>query len=202
MIRELELIGMHKNEAKVYEALVKFGPCRAGVLIAKLDIHRNLVYQSLEKLILGGYATKVVRKSVWTFQITDPNSLLTNVRQKEIVTEQIIKEIQTYHSKVDQQIVVYEGAESYRNYWIESLKRIPEGTIDYTAGTPDTADWVRLMGNSYQEYTDLRIKKKIKWHTIAFKITKGERDMLKNHPELTEYRLWSRESCKGNFNLY
>ncbi len=202
MEKELQLIGMGKNEAKVYETLVQFGACRAGLLINKLDMHRNLVYQSLEKLVLHGYATKFIKKGVWNFQITDPNSLLSGFRQKEALLETIVKRIQTQRQKSVQQIVVYEGIESYRRYWIESLKRIPEGSIDYTVGAPSNKEWVILLGDSYAEYEQLRLKKKIKWQTIHFKITQSEREMLIKYPNLTEYRLWPQDTnCIGNFNV-
>lgn len=202
MQKELQTIGFSKNEAIVYEALVQHGPCKAGLLINKLDIHRNIIYQCLEKLVLKGFATKVIEGKIWRFQITDPNSLLTKVRQQENIFSEIIKTIQLQNNKSEQQIVVYEGLESYRNYWIESLQRIPEGSIDYTVGTPETAGWVELMGNKYKEYNDLRIKKKIIWKTICFKVTEGEIEMLKNHPKLTEYRLWPRDiAVRGNFNV-
>lgn len=196
------MIGMGKNEAKVYEALVRFGPCRAGILINKLDIHRNLVYQSLEKLILGGYATKVVKKGVWTFQITDPNSLLLTVRQRESVVESIIKEIQTEKHKAYQQITVYEGIESYRDYWLGTLERFPEGTVDYTVGTSPLREWMELMGPAYGKYMELKIKKRLKWKTILFELTEEERENLENNPEVTEYRLWPRSGpTLGNFNV-
>ncbi len=202
MIKDLQAIGFSKNEAIVYDALVQHGPCKAGALINRLDIHRNLIYQSLEKLVLKGFATKVTEGKVWRFQITDPHSLLSKVKQQESIFTELIKTIQLQNNKSEQQIVVYEGLESYRNYWLESLKRIPEGSIDYTVGTPDTADWVELMGKKYQEYNNLRIKKKIIWKTICFKFTEGEKEMLRKHPDLTEYRLWPRDiECKGNFNV-
>ncbi|MFA5986562.1 MAG: helix-turn-helix domain-containing protein [Parcubacteria group bacterium] len=202
MLKELQLIGMHKNDAKVYEALVKHGPCRAGVLIAKLDMHRNLVYQSLEKLILSGYATKVVKGGVWTFQITDPNSLLTSVRQKQNITEQIIKDVQTYHSKATQQIVVYEGIESYRNYWMKSLEEMPDGSTMHCLGTISNEDFFEILGPLTEKYMALKIKKRVIWKTIHFTITKSEIEMIKNYPELTQYRLWPREGeCLGNFNV-
>jgi sugar-specific transcriptional regulator TrmB len=202
MIKELQTIGFSKNEAIVYEALVQYGPCKAGLLINRLDIHRNLIYQSLEKLVLKGFATKVIEDKVWRFQITDPNSLLSKVKKQENIFTEIIKTIQLHSNKSEQQIVVYEGLESYRNYWIESLQRIPEGSVDYTVGTPETAGWVELMGNKYKEYNNLRIKKKIMWKTICFKVTEGEIAMLENHPALTEYRLWPRDiEVKGNFNV-
>jgi len=202
MIKELQTIGFSKNEAIIYEALVEHGPCKAGLLINKLDIHRNIIYQSLEKLVLKGFATKVIEGKIWRFQITDPNSLLSKVKQQENVFTEIIKTIQLHSNKSEQQIVVYEGLESYRNYWIESLERIPEGSIDYVVGAPDIASWVAIMGKKYQEYTDLQIKKKIVWKTIKFEITDTDREMMKKHPNLTDYRLWPRNIvCNGNFNV-
>ncbi|HCU70812.1 MAG TPA: hypothetical protein DIC35_03620 [Candidatus Moranbacteria bacterium] len=202
MIKELQLIGLGKNEATIYEALVKYGPCKAGVLIAKLDIHRNLVYQSLEKLIREGYVTKVSTNGVWIFHITDPHSLLGNMRQKESMVTQIIKEIQKQHHNSFQQIVVYEGLESYRNYWISSLERFPNETVDYTVGIEPTDKWIEIMGSSFERYLQLRVKKKIKWQTILFKVTESERKTLEEYPELTEYRLWQQDvDFIGNFNV-
>lgn len=202
MIKELQTIGFTKNEAVVYDALVQHGPCKAGLLINKLDIHRNIVYQSLEKLILKGFATKFEKKKVWHFQITDPNSLLTKINQQKNIFSEIIKTIQLQQNKSNQQIVVYEGLESYRDYWIQSLKRVPEGSIDYTVGAPTNEVWIDLLGERYEEYLALRLKKKIHWKTIHFKITESEKQMLRDHPTLTEYRLWPRDiECKGNFNI-
>jgi sugar-specific transcriptional regulator TrmB len=202
MLKSLEQIGLHKNEAKVYEALVKFGPCKAGLLINKLDLHRNLVYESLENLVLKGYATKYIKDKVWHFQITDPHGLLAEVKQKEALVSELVREIATYQHKATQQIVVYEGIESYRNYWIESLERVPAGTVDYCVGAPSNDRWIELMGSRYKQYLDLRLKKKIYWKTLHYKMTESEREMLRKYPKLTEYRLWERDvDCIGNFNI-
>lgn len=202
MIKELQLLGMHKNEASVYEALVKFGPCKAGLLISKLEIHRNLVYQSLDSLVLRGNVTKFIKSGVWHFQITDPHSLLSHVKQQEAILQELVKTISTYHHKSTQQITVYEGVESYRNYWIESLERIPEGTIDYIVGSIPMDDLPDLMGTNYKKYEELRLKKKIVWKIVQFKITKNDLEILKKYPELTEYRLWERDGeWTGNFNV-
>lgn len=202
MIKELQLIGLNKNEAKVYEALVKSGPCKAGLIIAKLDIHRNLVYQALEGLIVKGYATKVTKRGVWHFQITDPKSLLTGLKRKQSILHQIIEQIQTFQHKTDQQIVVYEGIDSYRNYWISSLERIPDGTVDYVVGGLNNKEWIALLGDSYKRYLELRLKKKIHWKAVHFKITESELEMLREYPDLTEYHLWPRDvEPLGNFNV-
>lgn len=201
---ELQILGLGKNESAVYEALVEAGPCRAGALITKLDIHRNLIYQSLEKLVIRGFATKVKVRGVWTFQITDPHSLLSAFRMKERVLSTIIEQINTHRSKSEQQIVVYEGVESYRNFWISSLERVPVGTIDYVlGGSIDVSGWVRFMGSDYERYNELRKKKKIVWKTIHFNIlTDTDREVLEENKDLTEYRVIPRNIKQdGNVNV-
>jgi len=202
MIKELQLLGMHKNEASVYEALVKFGPCKAGLLISKLEIHRNLVYQSLDSLVLRGNVTKFIKSGVWHFQITDPHSLLSHVKQQEVILQELVKTISTYHHKSMQQITVYEGIESYRNYWIESLERVPVGTIDYVVGSTPIDLWLKQMGPVYKKYNELRVKKKIVWKVVQFKITEIDKKIMLDFPKLSDYRLWPREGeCLGNFNI-
>ena len=160
MNKDLQTIGLGKNEALVYESLVKHGPCRAGLLINKLDIHRNLVYQSLENLIAKGFAVKVIKKGVWTFQITDPKSLLTALKSKEKIAQEVIKQIQTFHHQAEQQIVVYEGIDSYRNYWMSSLEKIPEKSTIHCLGSINNEDFFKLLGPFSEEYVALKNKKR------------------------------------------
>ena len=203
MINELQTLGFSKNEAIVYQTLVFAGLCKAGQLINKLDIHRNIVYEALESLIRKGYATKINKRRVWWFQITEPDSLLTMLRGKQQVAEEVIKQIKIQRQQVKQQITVYEGVDSYRSYWISSLERFPEGTIDYCLGVPSHEVWANLLGPEVlSQYLALRIKKKIVWKTIHFKITDTEKEILKNHPDITEYRLWEKDFTPiGNFNV-
>ena len=168
----------------------------------KVYFDRNLVYQSLESLILKGYATKVIKGKIWHFQITDPKSLLTSLRQKENILSQVIEQIQTFQHKTDQQIVVHEGIESFRNFWINSLERAPVGTTDYIAGGLGNEKWAKILGDSYRHYEELRFKKKIQWKAIVFEINETDLNVLRKYPKLTEHRLWPRDTEPiGNFNI-
>ncbi len=201
--KELQVVGLGKNEAVVYEALISHAPCRAGLLITKLDVHRNLIYQSLEKLIQKGFVTKVKERGVWTFHITDPHALLSAFRRQESVLSTIIEQVNLHRSKTEQQIVVYEGEESYRNYWISSLERVPVGTVDYIlGGSIEVSNWVKLMGKDYKKYDELRAKKKIVWKTIQFAMTENEWEMLESRSELTECRIIPKNIKHiGNVNI-
>ena len=200
---ELQVLGMTKNEAEVYEQLVKSGQTKAGHLIARLDIHRNIVYEALDSLIRKGFVTKIEKRGVWWFQITEPDSILTMLKRREQIAEGVIGQIKQARQQIEQQITVYEGIDSYRAYWVSSLERIPEGATDYCLGVPSQSLWIKLLGPSaYKEYMQTRKKKKILWKTVVTKVTEGERKLFSEAPELTEFRLWDQSfEQSGNFNV-
>ena len=203
MLKELQLIGLSKNEAKVYEALVSSGPSKAGFLIIKLDIHRNIVYQSLESLVSQGYVTKVSKRGVWHYQITDPNSLLSSLKRKENILKEIIVEIKTHKLNSNQQFVVYEGVESYKSFWQQAIERMPEGSVGYVAGGT-LARWEEhLKRKDYVTYSEIAKKKKIQWKQIYFDLNEREEKLLKTEPMFMETRVWegTQESLPGNFNV-
>lgn len=203
MKKKLQLLGLNKNEALVYEVLVKHGPCKAGLVIRKLDINRNLVYRALESLVLNGYVTRVEKRGVWYFQISDPRSLLTSMRRKERMFTEVLKEIELYQNQANRQIVVYEGKESYGNYWVRSLERIPAGTIDYVAGG-EVKQWSEFIGKKKtKRYWELATEKKITWKSLYFGISPTEIGLLKQLPISIECREWKKPSKKflGNFNV-
>src|SRR3989344_6528769 len=170
MREELQVLGLTRNESEVYEALVKSGLTKAGHLIARLDVHRNIVYEALESLIRKGFVTKESKQA---------------------------------RQQIEQQITVYEGIDSYRAYWISSLERFPEGTVDYCLGVPRNAKWESLMGASaLKQYREVRRRKKIIWKTILFKVEDVHKEHLEGFPDTTEYRYWPKDFDPiGNFNV-
>ena len=203
MKKELQLLGLTNNEALVYEMLVKYGPCKAGLIINKLDVNRNIVYRALESLVLNGYVIRVEKRGIWHFQITDPHSLLTKMRRKEELFGEVFKDIEQYQNQAHRQIVVYEGIESYGNFWIRSLERAPVGTIDYVAGG-EIKQWSAFIGHErMKQYWKLAQEKKLEWKSVYFGISQAERELLKQLPIPVEARVWQKPPRKfpGNFNI-
>jgi predicted transcriptional regulator len=203
MQSELRLLGLTDNEAEVYEALVHLGPCKAGAVIARLSIHRNIVYRSLESLTANGFVTRIEKNGVWHFQIADPQSFLISTERRERVLSELVAQIGEVQDRVSSQIVVYEGVASYRNYWLESLNRFPDGTIDYVAGGELTR-WSNLMGSAAPTYIKRVIKKNMSWKQLYFR--KPEVEELQSLKKLSvryETRLWKDPDplFKGNFNV-
>ena len=204
MIKELQLLGMSRNQAITYWALVKQGPCRAGALIEVLNIHRNIVYQSLDGLIHKGYVTKVSMRGVWQYQITEPGALLINLKRHEEIARNIIEEIAAISQNASRFIKVHEGIESYRRYWLTSIEHVPQGTIDYIAGG-NIEPWSEIMGKTFlKAYWQLCADKKIQWKSLYFGITKTERKALMDSSVSFEARNWTGavpQNFSGNFNV-
>ena len=70
MISELTKLGLTLNEAKVYFALLELGSTNAGEIIKKTKLHRNIVYDKLDKLIEKGLVSFVTIKNIKQFEVT------------------------------------------------------------------------------------------------------------------------------------
>lgn len=49
--KQLQKLGFSDNEAKVYLALLEIGFTTTGAVIKKTGLHRNIVYETLDKLV-------------------------------------------------------------------------------------------------------------------------------------------------------
>lgn len=201
IISQLQELNLSLNEAKVYTALLEIGQTSAGEVIKKTLLHRSVVYETLDKLISKKLVFKLEKQNIAFFQVTDPSRLLENVKsQEEIVLELIPKLKEMIDTKLPE-ITVYEGLESYKRFWLDSVLNMPIGSTDYIAGSIGKK-WWDYMGNEAKIYHDIKRKRKIHWKMIVFEIDLLELELLKSEPKLHEYRLIEKGvSLDGNFNV-
>ena len=96
MEKNLMRLGLTENEAKVYLALLEIGSTSAGEIIKKTKLHRNIVYDNLEKLIEKGLVSFVLIKNIKHFEVNSSHELWDFIdKQKEEVLEKevLIKKI-------------------------------------------------------------------------------------------------------------
>lgn len=166
MEKELEQLGLSAHEAAVYLALIDIGQTGAGEIIKKTGLHRNIVYETLDKLITKKLANKVVVKNVAQFLPTDPKRIITNIKTNLELAEDIVPELAA-RAKIKQDIIVYQGLEGFRTYNYNAVTSIPAGGIEYVLGAAGDR-WYELMGDQYKRYHKLRMKKKIFWKMIVY----------------------------------
>jgi len=87
---DLEQLGLNKNEAKVYFGLLNRGQATASELVKSIGVHRNIVYDNLDKLIDKGLVSYVIEGTKRKFIAEKPQAIIEYLETKK---EGIDKEI-------------------------------------------------------------------------------------------------------------
>jgi len=199
---KLEQLNLSPNEASIYLSLLKIGQTSAGKIISDTRLHRSVVYDALEKLIDRKLIFKFDKKKIAYFQATSPEQILKDIKKQEILAKTILPELKKLIDTNLPEIKIYEGLESWRQFWLESAEKLPVGSTDYVAGSIGER-WQKMMGKQVQKFLDIRLKRKIKWKMVIFDRDDLELELLKKYPKLHEYRLIEKNISKqGNFNIF
>lgn len=201
IVGQLQQLNLSLNEAKIYSALLEIGQTSAGEIIKKTGLHRSVVYETLDKLISRKLVFKIEKQNIAFFQPTDPQRLLQNIKTQEEVAQELIPRLKGLIDTKLPEITVYEGIEAYKRFWIDCVKRLPEGSIDCVAGSIGKK-WWDYMGKDAKIYHEIKRKRRIKWKMIVFNKDPLDLELLKSDPKLHEYRLIEKDvSLEGNFNI-
>jgi len=184
--------------------LLQIGQTSAGEIIRQTKLHRSVVYETLDKLIDRKLVFKLNRKQIAYFQALAPDKLLGDIQSQAELATQLIPVLKKMAGKSMPEITIYEGAEEYRRFWLDSVKTLPIGGTDYVAGSIG-ALWLEHMGSAaVKQYFKTAQQRKIGWKLIVF-----DKDDY-NHTFLTQYpgfrweaRFIDRDIPKeGNFNVW
>lgn len=199
---KLRELGLSKNEALVYSALLEIGRTSAGKIITETKLHRSVVYETLQKLIDKKLVFKMRENKISYFQNTDPARILDNINSQQQIAQELIPKLTKIIGTKLPEINIYRGLSSYRRFWLNSYYKLPVGTIDYISNSVGKK-WMELMGEDFETIMSTRIKRKIKWKMIVMEKNQVEADLVKKYPDLHEYRLVEKEIHRyGNFNIF
>lgn len=202
VISQLQELNFSPNEAKAYSSLLEIGQTSAGEIIKKTQLHRSVVYETLEKLINRKLVFRLEKNKISYFQVADPVRILTNIENQKSIAKELIPLLKKSFDDTLPEITIYEGVESYKKFWLDSVGRLPVGGTDYVAGSMGNA-WYDVMGKDHEKYLKTRLKRKIKLKMLIFQKDDVEIDMLKKYPKLHEYRLVDKSfEREGNFNVF
>lgn len=190
VFNDLQSIGLSQNQALVYLALFRVGEAKAGEIIKKTGLHRNLVYVALQELIdkklvasfnkLGGVAI---------YKVLGTTRLLVDLQEKERIAKNVIEELSLLSKKGNnQEIVVYEGIDEFRRHVMHTYGTIkPKGLIRYLGISPR---WYDIVGPVLSK--DLGVihsEKKFKMRGLAKSISRGDREYIQKMKGLAEVRI-------------
>jgi len=178
MLKDLEQLGLATNDAKVYEALIELGTAGGGEISRKTGFHRNIVYESIDRLLSRRLVTKVYRQKIALFQIADPKKLLYEVKQKEQIAEKLIKEIEQ-KANVTSTVTVFDGEEGFRTFWRQHIERMQLGDEYFVLGSLGDL-WGKLLEPILPWVMKQLKKKNISGKVVAYAINNKDNIFLKS----------------------
>ena len=175
MIEKLKKLGLTENEAKVYSALLELGSTNAGKIIKKTRLHRNIVYDNLDKLMDKGLVVFITVRGIKHFETTKPTELKDyiekqkqDILEKERLVNEILPQIEKGREIAErEEAAIFKGKKALRNVLDEVTESKTEIMLFATGwGMKET------MGAYYQQWY-LKLKEnKIKGRALLSKSAK------------------------------
>lgn len=159
-------LGLTKNEAQVYLALLELGLTQAGPVIKKVKLHRMLVYNALESLVDKGLASVMQKKNIQLFQPGDPSALLERTEHLHTLAKSLLPDLKKLQgNKADvinvRTLLGSEGLQTNIEQLIESAARQKDRTMRIIGGALDAAAY-EAFGDWYSTYLQLLDRHKVR----------------------------------------
>ena len=132
MEEELEMLGLSRNESKIYLFLLKNSQATTGPIIKETGIANSRVYESLKSLISKGLVSYTIQKDGKHFQASEPKKLLEIEEEKRKKIEEILPRLSNLTSlrASETKSAVYEGFEGFKAAFAKIIDDCPvRGTI-------------------------------------------------------------------------
>src|SRR3989344_8130162 len=122
--KDLEKMGLTRNESIIYISLLKLGITSAQNLVKESELHRSRVYDGLESLQRMGLVGFVVKNYKKYFQAVEPEKLLDYIDEKREAVKQILPDLKRIEGVKREEISasVYKGKERLKTIHSEMLK--------------------------------------------------------------------------------
>jgi sugar-specific transcriptional regulator TrmB len=138
-------LGLAKNEARIYQTLLKESELAVGELANKSGVHRRNVYDSLNRLVEKGLVFEILQKNEQHYKAVEPNKLFEILEEKQQSLAAIMPDLERLYQSVphEDETYVYRGIEGWKNYMRDVLR---VGEDLYTIGGKGAWTDERLKG--------------------------------------------------------
>ena len=177
--RVFENLGLSKNEAKIYETLIRQGELTVGLIAKRSRIHRRNVYDALDRLVERGLVFEILEHRESRFQGVDPKKLGELLDEKQVAFSRILPELSALYDGVprDQSVCIYRGVEGWKNY-MRDILRIGEDF--YCIGAKGAWMDERVM-NFFPRFMREANKKNIGYyHLFDYEVREQKHEIIKH----------------------
>lgn len=117
-------LGLTKNEAKIYETLLRQGESSVAIISAEAAINRRNVYDTLNRLIEKGLIFEIRKHNENAYQAVDPKKLMEKIKEKELALEKVMPGLEALFKEksLNEAVYIYRGIEGWKNYMRDILR--------------------------------------------------------------------------------
>jgi len=171
VIKEEALIGLGltKNEAKVYLALLRLGKATAVEITKQSHVHRVNAYDVLERLQQKGLIATVFQANKKIYDAANPEQLSTLIKEKQELLEQVMPSLQQEFKlkKEKQQVYHFLGVEGVMQAYSMILE---QNTTLYALGGSGLNR--KYLKHRHEIWNKERIKRGIKGKGLYYEFTR------------------------------
>lgn len=122
-IETLEELGLTRNEALIYLALLELGLAQVSKIAGRTNLNRANMYNTINGLIKKGLVSYVIKNNIKYFMAAKPIRLIEILKEKEEKLRDILPELETIE-KIPKKIKVeiYEGKEGVKAFFSDMSK--------------------------------------------------------------------------------
>lgn len=173
-----QTLGLSKNEARIYETLLRHGECGVGVISEKSGVHRRNVYDSMNRLLEKGLVTEIIESSENKYQASEPKKLVEIVGEKADAVQQALPDLQRLYFSVptEYKVHTYRGKEGWKQYMRDIVKN---GAPFYSIAAQGA--WLdNRVTSFYPGFLEQIKKRKIKlFHLFDYEVKENKHPILK-----------------------
>ncbi|MBM3234149.1 hypothetical protein FJZ19_03570 [Candidatus Pacearchaeota archaeon] len=184
--KELEDLGLTRNEVIIYLFLLKKGETTTGPIIKETKIANSRVYETLNSLISKGLVLYNIQKDGKHFSASEPKMLLEKQNEKERKIQKLIPELEEIRNKKQEttETAVYEGYEGFKT----AFKKIIEDC--------HKNETIFILGFSEQQYkteslrlflSNINLKSQKKKQKLKILLNQETRETLGKDREKEKY---------------
>lgn len=119
----LQSLGLAKNEARIYETLVRESDSSVGHIAEKSGVHRRNVYDSLHRLMEKGLVIEIVDSKENQYQAVEPRKLQEILSEKVASLDAALPTLDElyFSTPSEYRVQTYRGKEGWKQYMKDIL---------------------------------------------------------------------------------
>ena len=195
LLKQLADIGLSEKESRVYLALLPLRDVGSSKLIIATGLHRQFVYDSLERLEGLGLAKHVIQNGRKKFSANPPLRLLSIVEEKRLAAQNIARQLQErYSAKHEQDFEVFQGENAFLMHQFDMLERVEQDQEALAICGPTERFLATLGDGEMDEFERLRIEKGLRVRYIGMEPMRERLTEMRTWRKLWEFRIFPGQS--------